>query len=514
MHRQSNKNVIACQAEFSFQGDLHSEKYLDRGGRHRLENPLSSVQLDTQEITFFKTCQPCGFAGEITLSSYEKKGRKHHRAAWARLFLDENVEGAFQIKPLEIKIQLLEEIVKKYLRGQKLKAKDGESDKVKKLEKGAEKLWRKYNRPLTSWPFRSAFRKYMGCGDETHIVKCSKCGGSHQIKKRCKLRFICPECAVEEALRVKHRYLPRIERALLGPKAKIYTCKTEGCGYELKISRGRYRSPCPWCGKRAWEINEQKLMHLILTNRVKDRVWTKAEIDANNRAVNSLRKELYAEPGNGFLFVNEIKNGFNLHNHCLTFGFYRDKREISATWKEVSGGAGEVVRIKAVKVKSGKAKKAAKRVLGYVVGYVKKVDQFDDSEEGRRLAVLWMLAYQGIRSGHSYGIFYKIGKDDPAYAKMPHCCPYCGADRCWLFTDPYRRDWTVREAEMAGIPTWFEAMEVEGRSGRPPPLIERGWVAFPRRNQVVWKRLDKFNPFEDGRPWIPERLRVEGEVSA
>ena len=483
------------------------------------ENSLAPVQLDTQAITFPKIPRQGaplatkslkingGFCGsnddlqEIITLPYSRKGRKAHRDTWRDVFLTENVEMALRHKARETKTG------------------------------------------RTVWPFRNAYLNFMQCGERTHVVRCQNCGGRHQLPWRCHLGFICSECAWEQAVRALHRFLPRIEKA-------------------LSLNRKGGRS----------------LMHLVLTNRVEDRVLPQAEIDANNKAVKGLCDELYGEkvcldcskafskhedkvcpycrddkvkvckacgevfarkdykvcPGcgnqtgqkggkgfrskgqgwaiDGLVFSNEVK-GFNLHNHCLVFGKVRDKRLISRLWKRRSKGRGEIIRIKEIRCKQGTAKKTARRVLGYIVKHIKKPGQFEENEKGQRVAVQWMLAFQGIRSIHSYGRFFKIGESDPSYAKAPHCCPYCGADRWSLFTDDLITE--KRMADALGIPTWYEAMEMEGLiSGRDPPEVENGWAIFKRGRQAVYKKISRLSPFDDGRPWIPGSLRDNGEASA
>jgi len=446
-------------------------------------DPLAPVQLDTQGITFRenmgkgtplatsilkKNRDLWGSNGQklqgITINPYSKEGRKAAQDSWREIFLAENVEMAL--------------IHKKKVNG--------------------------------GWPFSHAYADYMRCGKDVHVVKCQNCGGRHQIPKRCCLNFICSECSKEEALRVKYRYAVRMEKALLQ--------------------------------NRKWG---KSLMHLVLTNRVKNRVWTQKEIKASDEAVKTLYHTIYGERVckdcrkvfrkrggdvrcphcrkkgkghgksweiDGLMFAHDIK-GYNLHNHCLVYGSRVDKRQISKLWKSLTGGEGEIIRIKEIKCKQGKAKRDARNIVGYVVKYLKKAEQFANTKEGQTQAVQWMLASQGIRGLHSYGRFYKIGKDDPRYAKAPHCCPYCGADPWSLFTDDLVT--TKRMADALGIPTWYEAMGMEGLlSGRDPPEIENGWAVFKRGPQTVHKKISRLNPFDDGRPWIPGSLRVDGGASA
>jgi len=184
-------------------------------------------------------------------------------------------------------------------------------------------------------------------------------------------------------------------------------------------------------------------MLLTLTTNNDGEMPSKAEVQAHNKAIGKLIKKLFK----GGVAVNEVKDTF-LHSHCVVYGPYTPKREISKLWNELTGC--EVVWISQIKDN-------ARGVVKYISKYINKPYPYEATPEGFAKAVTFLRVFKGVRRIHSYGVLYSSIKEP---GKEPLTCPYCRSR--WVVPDinKNRLGWTVSDCRIRGMPSYQDVRNI------------------------------------------------------
>lgn len=215
----------------------------------------------------------------------------------------------------------------------------------------------------------------------------------HHMKyrpERCWLR-ICPHCAKAIAQRLRNRYEDRISKVMAATVP----------GWSLK--------------------------HLTLTMRRDGDLA--AQISVIHQATKKLIRHFWTSKDKraGAFATFEIgPKGGNVHVHCIVYGRYVPKQEVSDHWRKLTDNY--VVDIGRID-----PNRAVAEGIKYVTKFAK-----NDGDEGR---VAWVLsapdlaalhfALKGKRRAWSWGAFYGIGDEDAETGEGEEAatdvCPKCGA---------------------------------------------------------------------------------------
>jgi len=188
-------------------------------------------------------------------------------------------------------------------------------------------------------------------------------------------------------------------------------------------------------------------MFLTLTTKNTGAIPEGAEIKAHNKAIGKLIRQYFK----GGVSVNEVKGSF-LHSHCIVYGPYVPQEKLSQAWEVFTGC--QVVDIREIKQKT-------RDVLNYIGKYIKKPYQFEDTTEGRSLAIQFLQSFKGVRRVHSFGLFYNLRRE-----KKPRwSCPYCESDMVILQWEKFQDDWMVRDCKRGGIPSYKEVLQKWEQAG-------------------------------------------------
>lgn len=112
------------------------------------------------------------------------------------------------------------------------------------------------------------------------------------------------------------------------------------------------------------------------------------------------------------------ERGRRLHVHMLVLSRWIDHLWLADAWRSITGGAGRVVHVSAVR----DVAKSVREVAKYVTKVAKFEREWDDLED---VLVCTHFAIKGVRRFQGYGSFYNLPREEDGYSD--NVCPDCGA---------------------------------------------------------------------------------------
>lgn len=182
-------------------------------------------------------------------------------------------------------------------------------------------------------------------------------------------------------------------------------------------------------------------MLLTVTTKNTGEIPSREEFQAHNKAIGKLIRKCFK----GGVSVNEVKKTY-LHSHCIVYGRFVPQKALSKEWQALTGN--EVVDIREIK-------QGARDVVGYICKYIKKPYQYENTKEGRSLAIQFLKNIKGVRRVHSYGIFYNL----PREKKPRWSCPFCESEMVILQWSKFQDDWQVKDCKRGGMPSYKEVLD-------------------------------------------------------
>ena len=260
---------------------------------------------------------------------------------------------------------------------------------------------------------------------------CSECHSEVEPRQNhCDSR-ICPTCARRRSQRLYHAILPGI--------VELY--KARPAGWRLRLVTLTLWRPA-----------------LVTPGYIRQSYETLLGVPGKQGAITTAWRSRLKVPGAGLLVGAETAPGGMVHAHCLYFGPWVDKQELSSYWRTKTGA--DVVDVREVKPGA-----SLRRSLQEVVKYCGNLMKITDTEY-----LVWTFeALRGKRRVREYGVFLGLQKAEVDEVR-PAECPICG---CTSQLD-HGRDLDVSQVALWRL----------GKLGRPT-RAPCTWPAGPWRNLAV-----------------------------
>jgi len=253
---------------------------------------------------------------------------------------------------------------------------------------------------------------YMNCGQDTHTLRCESCGHKHTVVYHCKLRF-CSRWGSTKLNLYMGKWMPYLET--LDP------------------------------------VNVRTLM-LSIKNVTDLRAGAKKIRACFNRLRHRKRYKALMEGGLSGIEGKPGKDGkWNVHLHCIYYGGYIPRGQLSLDWKEITGDSWYVYV---------KAHRNVSDALRYVLKYVTKGLNPDAPEWTGEDLVEFVVALSDMRLIQAFGCFLKHA------SKVYLVCPKCGES--W---------WALLDEKGEKVSSAFQKLLRDFRKARPPPSLGRLYLS-------------------------------------
>lgn len=253
---------------------------------------------------------------------------------------------------------------------------------------------------------------YMSCGQDAHILQCESCGHQHKVVYHCKLRF-CSHCASTKLNLYMGKWMPYLDTL---DAVNVRT---------LMLSI-----------KNVTDLQAGAKKVLDCFNKLRHRKAYKALLEGGLRCIQ-------AKPG---------KDGkWNVHLHCLYYGGYIPRAELSKDWKDITGDSWYVYV---------KAHRNVADALRYMLKYVTRGVLSDPVGWTGEDLVEFVVALSDMRLVQAFGCFLKHG------SKVYLVCPKCGES--W---------WALLDEKGEKVSSRFQKLLRDFRKTRPPPSLGRWFLS-------------------------------------